>query len=268
MVSWTLLLLVLSVFTLPTYAIAGEHPKDIIHEKDASSMILIPGGSLKMGYKGWHGDSMPLHTVLLDPFYIDKFEVTNRQYLSFVQATGHGSPTHSSDPSYDLWDENTVSLDILEQPVINVSWYDATAYAKWAGKRLPTEAEWEFAARGTTSRIYPWGDTPPKTDLNCCLPWQGKMTYTAVGTTSNSTFGVMGLGGNVAEWVFDFYDPWYYSKTGDGQRNPRGPETGSYRVVRGGSSQNAWYYFRCGFRDYDYPHDRSNKVGFRCAKSP
>lgn len=232
-------------------------------------MILIPGGTFKMGADGFHGDSVPVHKVQIDSFYMDKFEVTNRQYLVFVKATNHRPPSHMSDPSYDLWKDQSFSEEISDQPVINVGWEDAAAYAKWAGKRLPTEAEWEYAAQGATNRIYPWGDQSPGADqAPHSISWQGQTTYSIVNKTSLSPFGIMGLGGNVAEWVFDFYNYSYYSSAKEGVlHNPRGPEKGFYRVVRGGSSQDVPFYFRCSFRDYDFPQDRTSKIGFRCAKS-
>jgi formylglycine-generating enzyme required for sulfatase activity len=250
---------------------AQSTPKTITHAKDNSVMVLIPGGTFQMGATGWHGDSIPVHSVALDSFYLDKFEVTNRQYLVFVKATGHRSPAHANDPSFDFWQKTSFPEEIADQPVVNVSWDDAAAYAKWAGKRLPTEAEWEYAARGLTNRKYPWGDQSPE-DVKVAhsLIWNGKKNYFPVGSAALSTspFGVMDLAGNVAEWVFDFYNPLYYSMQKDGQRNPQGPEQGFLRVVRGGSSQDASFYFRCTFRDVTIPQDRSSKVGFRCAKSP
>jgi formylglycine-generating enzyme required for sulfatase activity len=250
---------------------AGTPPETTTHQKDNSVMILISGGVFQMGVVGWYGDSMPVHTVGVDSFYLDKFEVTNRQYSAFVKATGRTPPSHPTDPSFDFWQGTSFPEEIADHPVVNVSWEDAAAYAKWAGKRLPTEAEWEYAAKGTTDRKYPWGDKPPeKVEIPCSITWNGKKNYLAVGSTPSSTspFGVMDMGGNVAEWIFDFYDPLYYSKLNEGGRNPKGPDDGFYRVVRGGSNQDAPFFFRCGFRDYNFPKDRSSKVGFRCAKSP
>ena len=263
--------LLLSLATLTPAANAKTSPKTITHNKDNSLMVLIPGGSFKMGAVGWYGNSMPVHTVTVAPYYLDKFEVTNRQYQVFVKDTGHRTPAHSVDPSFDFWDGVTFPEEIADQPVVNVCWDDATAYAKWAGKRLPTEAEWEYAARGITDRKYPWGDqSPEEVKIPYGVIWNGKRNYQAVGSnpSSASPFGIMDLGGNVAEWVFDFYDPWYYSKQESTQPNPRGPQEGFYHVVRGGSNQDAPFYFRSSFRDYDFPQDCSCKVGFRCAKSP
>lgn len=264
---WTSFLL--HSMVIPSITDAGNPPQTITHKKDNSTMIMIPEGTFNMGADGWHGDSMPIHKVKIDSFYLDKFEVTNRQYLAFVKATDHRQPEHKSDPSFDIWKAQQFSEEVNDQPVINVSWDDAAAYAKWAGKRLPSEAEWEYAARGNTNRIFPWGNqSPEEAHIPYLLPWYVRGNYSIVNKTSSSPFGVMGLGGNVAEWVLDLYDVSYYSKVKDGIiSNPQGPEKGFYRVVRGGSSQDTSFYFRCSFRDFDFPQDRTCKIGFRCAKS-
>ena len=133
--------------------------------KDGAPMVLIPAGSFPMGVptgdRDGGRDEYPRHDVFVDTFFIDKFEVTNGRYLEFVKATGHRVPQNSKNPTRNLWQGDTIADSLTDRPVINVDWFDAEAYCNWAGKRLPTEAEWEKSAKGTADRRFPWGNVEP-----------------------------------------------------------------------------------------------------------
>ena len=227
-----------------------------------SEMTLIPGGYFGMGSNNGSGAERPPHRVWLDTFYIDKYEVTNHKYAEFLKATGHPRPAFWENDRYNSPD----------QPVVGVSWDDAVAYCKWAGKRLPTEAEWEKAARGgADGRKFPWGDEEPKgkaafgQDMNTGRP-------APVGKYQPNGYGLYDMAGNVWEWCADRYDQNYYRISPE--RNPRGPVGGQDRVVRGsswiGSGLVELYddALRCAFRRMHPPDDKTDDFGFRCAKSP
>jgi sulfatase modifying factor 1 len=193
--------------------------------------------------------------VFLDAFCIDKYEVTNRQYARFLQETGHRKPA--------FWEDERFNRP--EQPVVGVAWEDAVAYAQWAGKRLPTEAEWEKAARGTDGREYPWGNTLTYS-LECnSAGTQDNHMYTApVGSfpADASPYGVMDMAGNAWEWCADWYDPIYYHRTA--RRNPRGPDAGELRVRRGFSWDDG--LAKTTGRQGKNPLQMDSKTGFRCAR--
>ena len=262
-----------AIAVLTALCLAGKsaraQQKSIVNEKDGAEMVLIPAGEFIMGSREWYNDERGPHKVYLDAFYIDKYEVTNAQYKKFVRETGHRIPLNRTDPRYDLWSKDgDFPPEIARQPVINISWEDAAAYAKWAGKRLPTEAEWEKAARGTDQRRYPWGNEPPDAErAHFNLVWKGKKTLLDVNSlpAGASPYGVMNMAGNVAEWVADWYDPHYYKSSP--QKNPQGG-MGTYRVLRGGSYMSPDFYLRCSDRDFDMPGDRHSSIGFRCARNP
>ncbi len=227
--------------------------------KDGAPMALVPAGDFLMGSAA----DGPEHRVYLDLFYMDKFEVTAARYAKFMAATGRAQPF--------FWEEVNLTSD-GERPVIGVDWNDADAYCKWAGKRLPTEAEWEKAARGIDKRTYPWGNDDPTSQLaNYSVDgkraWQGMSTLSPVGSfeEGKSPHGIYDLAGNVWEWVADWYDASYYRFSPD--RNPPGPSKGPMKSIRGGAWLTPGNNMRMSRRNFDPPVNRFLYVGFRCAQS-
>lgn len=229
-----------------------------------ADMVYVPAGEFTMGenrYYDWvfllayNIYDGPVHTVYLDAYYIDKYEVTNEQYRKFVEETGHRIPSCWSD----------ARLNLPDHPVVGVTWEDAVAYATWAGKRLPTEAEWEKAARGTDKRLWPWGNTFNKDKCNVWESGVKSTTPVKKYEEGKSPYGCYNMAGNVWEWCSDYYDQHYYRASP--RRNPQGPNTGLQRVIRGGSFLYFGHYARCAAR-YRVPwYAQSPQIGFRCAIS-
>ena len=225
--------------------------KEIRIEKDSSVMMLIPAGSFWMGLReGTTNHDAPLHNVYVDAFYMDKCEVTYSQYAKFIEETGHKKPFY--------WDD--VRFNDPMQPVIGVDWQDAVDYAEWAGKRLPTEAEWEKAARGGLElKKFPWGD-----ELNKTLANYHSMVNKPVASYSPNGYGLFDMAGNVWEWVSDYYGTNYYGLSP--LSNPKGPETGRFRIIRGGALNTSGQSLMCGHRHSYDPRLSIYSIGFRCAK--
>jgi sulfatase modifying factor 1 len=248
----------------------AQPPARIWWEKAEMELCLVPAGEFLMGSDGGEAGEKPQHPITLDAYYIGRCPVTQAQYARFVQAAGHRVPFVDADwaKAYN-WDaaRKAPPRGKEQHPVVLVSWDDAVAYCWWAGLRLPAEAEWEKAARGTDGRIYPWGN---KWDAARCNTHEGgKGGTTPVGAYSpggDSPYGCADMAGNVWEWCADWYDGGYYAHSPS--RNPQGPSSGSYKVLRGGSWGGGWDYVRVALR-YDLtPDDRYGSFGFRCAASP
>lgn len=223
--------------------------------KDGAPAVLIPAGAFVFG----DDEYAPRREVFLDAYYIDTYEVTVGRYAKFLAATGNAHPPEG-------WPDDPAKAANL--PVVGVDWNDANAYCKWAGRRLPTENEWEKAARGGDERRYPWGDGEPNATLAASMKtaedaYAGGLD--AVGSHPNgaSKAGVNDLAGNASEWTADWYAERFPSAD---LRNPKGPESGDKRVIRGGGWQDAGDRLLVTRRSYASPDTRAPDIGFRCAR--
>lgn len=230
--------------------------------QDQMVMVFIPSGEFLMGspedHPLAHADEKPQHTVYLDAYWIDQSELTNAHYQICVDA-GICEPPLSCDRGEPTYGEET----LWDHPVVCVNWEEAGAYCEWVGGRLPTEAEWEKAARGTEALEYPWG---AEFDPQKCNTSESELgmttpsgTYSPVG---DSPYGLSDMAGNVLEWVIDVYDIEYYAHSSS--RNPRGPASGERKSLRGGSWYGDARNARAAYRYYDRPFGRGPGVGFRC----
>ena len=245
---------------VPSTASAGD---TWTRPSDGTAMVYVPAGEFLMGSTDEDPDAVddderPQHTVYLDAFWIDRTEVTNAQYRQCVERGPCREPRYPDDETSNAPD----------QPVQWVSWHDAQAYAEWVGGRLPAEAEWEKAARGTDGRIYPWGDSPP--DYRKAVSLSDGRHALPVGScpAGASPYGALDMAGNLREWVTDWYDEDYYGISP--MRNPQGPASGEKRVLRGGSLYSLHRGIRCAARFAMYPDDsRSHDdFGFRLVVAP
>jgi formylglycine-generating enzyme required for sulfatase activity len=284
---------------------SGEHKDD---------MLRLPGGDFLMGTDGpwaYNADGEgPVHTVTLRPFWMDLTATTNATFAIFVDATGHVTDAERYEWSFvfagllpdDFEATRAVAQtpwwrqvygatwrspegpgsnidDRGDHPVVHVSWQDATAYARWAGKRLPTEAEWEFAARGGLERqLFPWGNDLEPGGEHRMNVWQGKFPSentcadgyfgtAPVTAYEPNRYGLYNTTGNVWEWCADWYDPGYYATSP--AQNPAGPDHGTTRVMRGGSYLCHASYcrrYRVGARSANGPDSSTGNLGFRCAR--
>lgn len=221
-------------------------------------------------------DELPAHDVTLEAFWIDQVEVTNGMYGLCVGAGACRPPVKiNSDNRSDYF----IDPEFKDYPVVQITWYDANTYCGWAGRRLPTEAEWERAARSDDMRNYPWGNEPPNAENSNSNNLVGDTFRVGSYALGISPFGALDMAGNVWEWVADFYQPDYYEATPS--INPMGPENGGLnhlRVIRGGSYQDNLFNLRTSNRGYEVGPDptklpnenayygrSSVKIGFRCA---
>lgn len=237
----------------------SESAPKTIKGKDGAEMVLIPAGEFWMGCndkvdRQCRNDEKPGRRVYLDAFYIDRFEVTNSQYERFMKG--------ASQPAPPFW--NSKHLNGAAQPVVAVSWSEAEAYCRWAGKRLPTEAEWEKAARGTDGNRYPWGDDLDSTKANYASKKAQRTVAVGSYAAGASPYGVHDMAGNVHEWVADWYANDYYKRAAS--NNPKGPDSGQRRVLRGGGWDSSAEYVRSSRRDQFDPESRSSISGFRCVQ--
>jgi WD40 repeat protein len=218
---------------------------------DGMVMVYVPAGEFEMG--STEGDEQPVHTVALDSFWIDRTEVTNVQYARCVTAGACGLPLE--------FGSRYSNRTYADYPVTGVGWYQAEAYCAWAGARLPTEAEWEYAARGPEGRMYPWGDSAPdcgKANYGGCV---GDTTAVGSYPAGASWCGALDLAGNVWEWVAD----WYGAYPSGRQVNPTGPSSGEYRILRGGAWADGQNDARSAYRNWLNPVRLLGGAGLRCA---
>jgi len=227
-----------------------------------NEMILIPAGEFIMGTNTRLPDEGPEHKVTLPAYYIDKYEVTNLQYKKFNDATNRKSPSHFKNRTYPKGK--------ADHPVTYVSWYDARAYCEWAGKRLPTDQEWEKAARGSDGRNFPWGDEFGDDKANTPVRWEaldkpGDTTPVGAFPAGKSPYGLYDMTGNVWEWTSSWY------KAYPGNKHPTENYGEKYKTLKGGSWWDCSFY-KCGIsapsfnRAFFLPRTRNKSFGFRCAK--
>ena len=246
-----------------------------------AGMVLIPAGSFEMGSEDADArdDERPVHTVHLDAFYMDKYEVTNAQFKLFVDANPQWQKDRIADGFHDGdylddWTGTNYPSGRAEHPVVHVSWHVAMAYAEWAGKRLPTEAEWEYAARGgLAGKKYPWGDDEPTAAY--ANYHRNVNDTTPVGRYAANGYGLYDMAGNVWEWCLDAYDEDFYAASDDSRNPIAGGEVDTFttiptapnRVLRGGSWDNRATYLRVANRLRFTPTYTGDNIGFRCARS-
>jgi len=245
-----------------------EIPEDVtlaIHnEVDDSSAVWIPPGPFMMGSEdeeAWHTEK-PVHEVHLDGFYMDIYPVTNAQYARFVEETGHRPPKGGW--GRNKWKKKEPPEGFENNPVVFVSWQDAQNYCEWSGRRLPTEAEWEKAARGGfLGKKYPWGDTIDPTQANY---GDEVGRTTPVGSYPPNGYGLYDMAGNTWEWCADWFEEGYYARSPS--ENPQGPEEGANKVLKGGSWHRDATSLRCSNHYRNAPKHKVNSIGFRCARDP
>jgi formylglycine-generating enzyme required for sulfatase activity len=274
---WAIFLGVVFLTTLPVMGILNT-PKPVIQDPSlpalqvdpadsnaspvAEEMVTIPAGPFIRGTRAGGYNEQPERIIELDAFKIDRFEVTNHQYREFVAATGHRK---AAPPS--RYAKNLSKMSGPNQPVTYVSWEDADAYCRWKGKRLPTEAEWEKAMRGADGRLLPWGNSLDLLAANFGSVNDGFEATAPVASFARdrSPFGVYDGAGNVMEWVADWYgEDAYQDPT---LKNPRGPQHGTYKVLRGGGYTSTGNDIRITNRSRMVPDFRDETIGFRCAAS-
>jgi len=240
---------------LPTVTPEGDIGSTWVRPKDRMAMVYVPKGVFSMGSDLGEADEQPVHDVYLDAFWIDQTEVTYTKYANFA-------PSRSG-----------------QSPAQNVTWEQASAYCTWVGSRLPTEAEWEKAARSPDERTYPWGNQNPAGDLVNFADVKSRLSWADISVNDGydnvapvgsypagaSVYGALDMAGNLAEWVNDWYDETYYSASS--LDNPLGPADGFFRALRGGSWYGTADSLRTTDRSWYIPEGGTNYVGFRCAQN-
>ena len=240
---------------------------------DGMDMVFIPSGEFSMG-EDVHFDEQPIHPVYLDAFWIDRTEITNNMIIQYFNAEGFipdeiFPDEYARDQMYYsahvYWNEE---IWVVEQgyggfPATQVTWYAAKAYCEWVDRRLPTEAEWEKAARGLDSRFYPWGDEEPTCDLANGVECHQETIHVGSKKDGESPYGIYNMAGNVWEWIADWYGNNYYQVSP--YENPTGPSIGEYRVLRGGSWRSMDKYLKTTYRYRENPNEFNSDIGFRCA---
>ncbi len=234
-----------------------------VSEKDGMLLMYVPSGTFEMGSENGKSNEKPVHTVYLDAYWIDQTEVTNGMY---AQCVSSGDCTLPHQISSNSRSEYYGIKQYDDYPVIYVDWNQADAYCRWTGRRLPSEAEWEKAARGTDERAFPWGeenDYCHKANYAGCMADSNKTGSYPAGV---SPYGALDMAGNVWEWVVDWYDLNYYANYS--HENPTGPDSGEFRVIRGGAWYSSGENVRSSSRGFGDPDNGGQNIGFRCAVSP
>lgn len=247
-----------TVTASPTLGIGDSQVSPV----DGMILMYVPAGTFQMGAEDGYRDERPVHEVELPAFWIDQTEVTNSKYALCEAAGACARPRRKSSNVIDLYYGGEPYADY---PVIFISWQDAADYCTWAGRRLPSEAEWEKAARGTDGRPYPWGSAAPDASLLTFDHQQADPTRTGSHPAGASPYGVLDMAGNVSEWVADWYAGDYYALSP--LFAPLGPESGEHRVVRGGSWKANAMGVRSAHRFIQLPDQPTFDLGFRCVLS-
>lgn len=269
----------IDLISSPQEIISTKSGEDILdktplnyREIDGAAIILIPEGEFAMGCDIHQNagfdcgfDELPLHSVYISAYFIDRYEVTNGQYQQCVEDGHCQEPMYKNSATRASYYYNPKYRDY---PVVAVTWNEANEYCHWVGGRLPTEAEWEKAARGTHPQAYPWGNQTP--DCNLANSYDNKTGRSCVGDTVKvgsypegaSVYGVMDMAGNVWEWVNDWYNAEYYRSSP--LSDPLGVGVGQDKVIRGGGFDYSWVKLRTAYKSNHHPDTRHLSFGFRC----
>ena len=260
----------------PSEVLAAVHQagETMISSVDGMTLVYIPAGEFEMGSTSGNPDEAPVHAVQLDGYWLDRTEVNNVMFSSFLNSAGNQSEggtnwLNSLNPSVWISEQDGVWQPLPGKenyPIVGISWYGANAYCIWAGRQLPTEAQWEYAAKGVDAHRFPWGNDDLSCDRARFLGCGNKPVEVGSLPLGSSAFGVFDLAGNVAEWVNDRYAADYYLQSP--RLNPPGPINGYYRVFRGGSWGSAYLSLQATHRDWAGGDLRNESIGFRCALTP